>query len=175
MFVGVYWSERRETRDEAAARVYGFIESIAGMHSWLSTWFKKGRLKKEALTRQILGLGDIRDALTVNRRDIGGGVLSDLGFSLGLWNGNNVALSITIGSVSPFVRNSVVLSIEGRGNAPTRGEWGELLRSAISAFDPEYGVVTSSEDLVRFHATDPWDVGLFVYDRDGGVQPGQLQ
>ena len=107
--------------------------------------------------------------LKVNRRDVGGDVISELGFSLAVWNGAEASLDITIGAFSPYILNSAVLSF--RDAAATRSpiDCRPLMDAAIDAFDPEQAVVTSNELLMRTNAKEPWDAGWLTYSRGGEV------
>lgn len=170
MFVGTYWSERRESRDESAARLVRFLVAIAGQSSSLSTWFTKARTKATARTPLACNVSSISSHLKVNRRDLGGDVMSELGFSLGIWNGGIASLSVTIGAYSPHIRNSVVLSFSERPSEFGVGTWCDLLSAMVREFAPDHGVVTSSEHLQRHGATNPWDAGWFTYQAGGSLE-----
>jgi hypothetical protein len=168
LFVGVYWSERPESREVVAVRIANFLAVIARYGDVLAKWFLKARSKRAAFAPIEIEPGSIAAALKVNRRDVGGEVVPELGFSLGLWNGRTASLSLTAGAFSPYVRNSVVLAFED-------GEWAnrdllrKVLSAAIEAFDPDHGVVTSSEKLARVQVEHAWQAGWLTYARDGQV------
>ena len=81
MFVGAYWSVRRESREEVARRLTRLLSSFANAEPTLSEWFLKGRTKASARTALEIDVAVIASKLKVNRRDVGGEVISELGFS----------------------------------------------------------------------------------------------
>lgn len=170
MFVGAYWSQRKESRQQAASRIALFLGTIASKNEALSTWFLKGRSKAQGRTKLSLDADSIGRELVANRRDIGGEPMLEVGFSMGIWNGESVSFDATIGAFSPYVQNSVVLSFDDDGDRLNETDWRGLLDSAIFAFEPEHGVVTSGQRLARAGARSAWDAGLLTYERSTGVR-----
>ena len=170
MFVGAYWSQRKETREQVAVRIARFLEAIASKNKSLSTWLLKGRTKAQGRTELPLDPVSIGRALAVNRRDLGGEPIPEVGFNLSIWNGADVSLAATIGSFDSYVRNSVVLSFGDDKDRLAEADWRSLLGAAITAFDPEHGVVTSSQHLARASAKNAWDAGWFTYERGEGIR-----
>jgi hypothetical protein len=120
LFLGAYWDARRSNADECADQVSRFIEGMSAIDPLLGQWFERGRSRKEARTRQINDHD--RESLRAllckgqNRYDEGGGVIEELGYSLGGWNGadnedEEASLSIHCGSYSERVGNSIALDL----------------------------------------------------------------
>ena len=166
LLVGAYWSVRQETRDAVAARVARFLTVIAGLDAVLSRWFLKARSRKKAGTPIEPRAEAIAAMLRVNRRDFGGEAMPELGFSLGLWNGRSASMSVIAGAISVGVPNSIVLTFE-ESEPLDRDLLRKVLSAAIESFDPDHGVVTSSETLAGAKAEDPWQRGWLTYARGG--------
>lgn len=158
LFVGVYWSERRESREAVAVRVARFLALVAQCEAIFARWFLKARTKSAGGIPVIPDANEVATKLKVNRRDVGGDVISELGFSLGLWNGRTASLSATVGACSPHVRNSVVLAFDERAQIDKQ-VLRKVLCAAIEAFEPDHGVVTSSKLLTSAGSVDPWETG----------------
>lgn len=141
--VGAYWKQRKESREEAAARIALFLSTIATKHEVLGTWFLKGQTKARALqTKLPLDPDSIANVLRVNRKDTAGReVMTSLGFSLGIWNGGKVSFSAMVGAYSSNVRNTAVLSFGNEGNQFVKQDWRDLLSAMISAFESDDAVV----------------------------------
>jgi hypothetical protein len=83
----------------------------------------------------------------------------DLGFSLGLWNGDEKAIAgfhITCGAYNKFVGNAFVLNLprqEPPSDAASLEWFHALVRKAVDAFDPEVAVATSTELNARGSGT----------------------
>ena len=171
MFVGAYWPQRQESREQAAERIARCLNLLSSRDPALATWFMKSRKKPAAAVPLHPGPQAVASHLKVNRRDVGRDVMAELGFSLAAWNGSDVSLDVTIGAVSPFVLNSAVLSFRGASPTSRRapGDWRDLIDAAIDAFDPEHAVVTSTDLLTRKKAPKPWHVGWLTYDLGGEV------
>ena len=171
MIVGAYWSQRKESRDQAATRIATFLVNVASRHQTLSTWFFKGKTKAAARSRELdLSVASVARALTVNRRDVDRQSMPEVGFRLGIWNGDEVSFSVTIGSYSPYVGNHVVLTFADEHDWLDEPDRRDLLNAEISAFDPDHAVVTNRQILAKAGATDPWDAGWLTYARCSGVQ-----
>jgi len=168
MFAGAYWSQRPETREQAAQRIAAFLKMLAECSCELSSWYLKGRTRAGALKQALRLDGEaIAEKLRVNRKDVSREVMPELGFSLGVWNGSDVSLAMTIGATSMYVPNSVVLSAESGSGILGDDVWRQVLHGLIRAFDPEHAVVASTEQLARSGSGRPWEVGWLTYERGG--------
>lgn len=131
----------------------------------LERWFLKAKRKKDAAVAADISAEAIEALLKTNNRDTTGEPIAELGFSLGIWNGESASLSATVGAFSPYVGNSVVLSYNG--DSPSNSVvWRTLIEHAVEAFDPDAAVVTN-HDYVACHGDGAPDEagGWFLYRR----------
>lgn len=172
MIVGAYWMARAESRDQAATRLSSFLGSLAVAvdEPVLGQWFLKGPTKTAARTRLAIDPASVSDALVVNRRDLDGRIMQALGYRLSVWNGGEVSFDSTIGSANPYVNNAAVLSFAGDALALSLEQWRALLEAAVSAFEPEHGVVATHKHLLSSNEPHPWALGWFTYDLAHGVR-----
>jgi hypothetical protein len=164
MFLGCYWAARKETREEVALRMARFIVSLKLRSERFSDWYSKGGSRATAHKKLDTTAVGLANELRTNRRDIGGEVILELGFSFGAWNGKAASITATIGSYSPLVGNAVVLNVSDSPAELSIETWCEMLEDAITIFEPQHGVVTSTELLARKHAERPWDIGFLTYE-----------
>jgi hypothetical protein len=170
MFVGAYWSQRKESKSSAAYRVASFLKAITGRGTEFETWYSKGKSRAAALRTYIeLEAGAIARNFTPNRKDADRQTIPDLGFRFSAWNGASVSFSATMGSWSKFVHNAVVLDL-GEDNQHSEEFYREIIEEMVRAFEPNHAVVTSDEFIGRADANMPWEAGLFTYSRGGTVQ-----
>ena len=152
-----------------AERLVHFLDALARESDLLSRWFLKGNTRASARTPLELDVGAVAFTLKVNRRDVGGEVIPELGFSLGVWNGRTADVSATMGAYSRYVGNSVVLSFSHPPANFGAKEWKSLVEIAVRELDPDHAVVTSSEYLRKTGAQDPWEAGWFIFRRGGTI------
>lgn len=170
MFVGAYWSQRKESKESASHRVTAFLKTIADRGDEFATWYSKGKNRSAALRTPIqIEAASIAGMLNPNRRDADRQPIVDLGFRFSAWNGGNASFSATIGSWNQHVRNAVVLDL-GREDQQTPSFYRALMEEMVRAFDPDHAVVTSHEYIARAGATMPWEAGIFTYTRGGPVE-----
>lgn len=172
MIIGVYWTARSESLEASARRLSRFLDSLStcGRALQLGDWFIKGISRATARERLRTDPASIARALRTNRRDVDGSVLQELGFRLSTWNGGDISFEATIGSFSAYVTNAAVLSFADEAVSITAEEGEKLLQAAVSAFDPEHGVVASHKHLLTSSEAAPWETGWFTYDRVVGVR-----
>jgi hypothetical protein len=172
MIIGVYWTARPESAEEAGNRLSRFLGSLSASEQELKLgqWFLKGSSRAAARKRLPTDSSSIAKALRTNRRDVDGSVLPELGFRLSVWNGEHVSFDTTIGSSSAYVTNAAVLSFPDSALLLSADQGQALLQAAVSAFEPEHGVVASHKQLVGSNEANPWAVGWFTYDRQEGVR-----
>lgn len=113
-YLGAYWGSRRETALQCGERLAACIARLSEIDGALGSWFRRGASKVAAKTPVGSDAASLEQLLAkgVNRRDVDGEVLEELGFSVGLWNRATpaVGLSGTMGAHPSFqgVLNSVV-------------------------------------------------------------------
>jgi hypothetical protein len=144
--VGAYWGQRKESRLACASRVSVFLQALAAQDAALSRWYKPLASRKERLRELPHDVDGLLSLLEVNRRDIGREVIVELGFYFFAWNGWKAdmpaSLSVGCGAFSPFGSNNAVVSFDPEAS-PTLDLLQGILRAAVTAFDPEDGVVVS--------------------------------
>lgn len=170
MFVGAYWSERKESKEAAAERIAVFLQTIEQQSEIFANWFDKAKSRSKAKRSPLdLETASIALKLNENRRDQNQQPIPDLGFRFTAWNGKNVSFSVTMGAYNPHVNNSVVLDLHSTKELPA-GSYQKLLESMVRVFDPEFAVVTSDEHLAQTGASRPWEAGWFTYTRGDEVR-----
>lgn len=154
-YVGAYWGPRAESI-RIVCREAGWMLAASPVVQPAA-----GKLVREGPTplgcqatsvevspstlRQLLEEG-------VNRRDSDGGAIGELGFSVGLWNGQSkvpIGLHLTCGAstTSPGVMNSFVLDLPvPEGEATELYELGtarRLVEAVAAAWKPDWATLTS--------------------------------
>ncbi len=170
MFVGGYWSQRKESNEVVSGRAAGFLAALALQGPEFSTWYSKGWSRKEALRSPLaVDAASISRALTVNRRETDRQPISELGFSLSIWNGSSASFSGTLGGWSQRVGNHVILTL---GVQDRHGpDWYRtVLNELVRSFDPDHGVVRREASLTKRRTLHPWDEGMFTYHRGGVIE-----
>lgn len=171
-FVGAYWGQREESRQACARRLSAFLRALAEQDSALSHWFKKAASRKAPLVALPNDPDGIERLLRVNHADIGGEVFADLGFKFSAWTGQEknmaASLAMTCGAYSPVVRNSVVVSFDP-AVSPRLDLLQGILKAAVTAFDPEDAVVSTTERLAAHASLPAWKApAVFRYRQGSG-------
>jgi len=173
-FIGAYWSARQETRRECAERVAKFLSSIAE-DPVFARWSRKSYSRKAPKAPIEITVETIERQLKEQFTDIPKRPMPELGFSLGIWNGNNEAsagFSVTCGAYSKIVSNAVVLNLprqEPPRDAASFERFHALLKNAVEAFEPDVAVATSSELNARGSGTVRENEAWIKYRRDQGT------
>jgi hypothetical protein len=168
MFLGAYWSPRSCSREAAAAQITDFLRRLAENTPQLSNWFAK-KPNRGAPDGAPLTEAGIRQMLHVNRRDTDDSAIPDLGFNLGLWNGERVSLRMTLGAANPNVSNCVVITETGDSRIAD-SEWKTAVSLVIEVFDPEHAVVAHPSVQRQHNVRHPWDAGWLVYEKGRGLE-----
>jgi hypothetical protein len=179
-FVGAYWGAREESQRECAVRVAAFLEALARDGIGLSQWYKKAKSRKAPLVLLPKDAEGLEPLLSVHLRDLDGEVVADLGFSFAAWTGPEAkavgSLSVECGaycSVVGMISNAVVVSFEP-SPSPTMEFLQEILRAAVSAFDPEDAVVNSSERLSQYSLPVTEAPAIYRYKRGSGFSQSEM-
>lgn len=174
-FVGVYWGPRAESRIACARRTFEFLTAVSALPG-LDRWFQKGRSRATAVRSVELDPEAIAAVLRTNRRDDDRTVIPELGFDLGLWNGNDewpMSLNVHCGATSIITRNAVVLGLDPLEVPPSPDALRfhtSILEAMVGAWDPDDGVVTTPEFMARAGGGPPWVAGgWFTYKRGEGL------
>ncbi|WP_197090423.1 Imm52 family immunity protein [Cupriavidus basilensis] len=108
-YSAAYWGARQESVESCAARTQRLLAAIEIVSPDFSCWRKRGRSKKDALASERITADSLEAFVSLlskggNRRDIGGDVIDELGYSMSAWNGgdkeNVSGLSIKCGLYS---------------------------------------------------------------------------
>lgn len=164
--VGAYWSAREEAREECAQRLASMLGLLSEQSCVPARWFKKSKSRSAALREELPTTGEgIAPLLKTNKRDIGGEVIRELGFSFAGWapleDGGSAAFAATIGSYSAVVGNHFVLTFE-TGTEP--GGLPDILSAAAEAFGPDEGRIS-----VMGGAGVPTSLDLYSYKKSRGI------
>ena len=182
-YLGAYWGARRESADACATRLADCLARVRPCSALLGGWRTKPGRSGDGVATDGADVDLVRDLLLagVNRRDADGSAMSELGFSLGLWNGENetpVGLSVTCGSWTQAVgvMNSFVLDLPAGAEAEQLYELETalcLMRAAATAWDPDWATLTSYEiaDALDARPREP-SVGWITYLGDQRPIPG---
>lgn len=154
--LGSYWGVRKESIDVCARRLAVALDGLAKVTPLLDGWYRKGA-SKAAASREPVGrsLQQLRDLLDAGRqrKDVGGDLMAELGFSAALWNRQSdraAAWSVTCGAYPPAgvgVSNAFVIDWPERGNNVTIEDDLALAKAAmqtvVEAWQPEWATWTS--------------------------------
>lgn len=152
-YLGAYWRSRQESSLQCGQRLASCIARLSEIDEALGSWFRRGASKAAAKTPVDLDAQSLGRLLAqgVNRRDVGGDVIEELGFSVGLWNRARpaVGLSGTVGAHPSFtgVLNSVVFDFP-----PPEAEAlrlyeprvaGAILDAVVESWEPDWATWTT--------------------------------
>ena len=170
--VGTYWGQRKESRQACASRISVFLQALAAQDVALSRWYRLLASRKGPLREFPSDVDGLLPLLGVNRRDIGGEAMVELGFDFSAWNGWNAdpsaSLSVGCGAFSPVVVNCGLVSFDAEAS-PTLDLLQGILRAAVTAFDPEDGVVVSDATLSAHPSLSIVETpAVFRYKRGAG-------
>jgi hypothetical protein len=154
MFAGAYWSERFETKEQAARRFATFVSALTKISDELAVWYVKGN-KKRAISLDPTAIAKLLD--------VEGG---DHGYRGEIWNGKLVQVVALLGANRAYV-NSAVVSEIGSKAMLNDDAWRQILHALIEAFDPDEAVVVNDEKTAQ--SEDLLDVGWLTYERGGQV------
>ena len=155
LYIAAYWSARSEDVEQCALRTERCLAALAAVDPLLTLWFSKRAARSRARVPVVPDAEALRADLLAgrNRRDDDRSVLSDLGFRLGFWNGDDddpVSLSIKCGlsNGAPGLSNAVVLDLPPPSprcaNLYTLDAVSAQLQSLVDAWSADWAVVTSN-------------------------------
>jgi hypothetical protein len=172
--------------EQCAEHVVHCLRDLGKSDIAFSRWFQAGRSRKKALEREVqITHETVKELLFRGRskRDIGGDVMEELGFSMRLWNGGedcqSVGFSVTCGGYArnPNVWNSCVINLPSEGHPSERLLKVEvllrLMRAVIESFDPHWATVMPDSLLrtVQFVPNIPVPGWLFYFANSVSRQP----
>jgi hypothetical protein len=188
-YVGAYWGPRGEPVEGCARRLSIFLSALAEVDPLLASWLKTAGSRKAALKGQIDPTVDsLRELLLsgqARRDDASRSVMTELGYSADMWNGQSAQVGLRVRCGSPaeitgMTSNTLVMQFpaaEGDALALYRRETAlAVLRSVVTAWAPSWCTWTSHR-LRKAQEPQPGEVvvgwATYVADRDG-VQVDRL-
>jgi len=166
--LGAYWPARKEVAEECCERLARFLAALVECDPAFMAWYERGRSQKK-LERRV----DFKDRHYLlnllergrNRRDVGGDVIEELGFNIGIWNGlsGGKAASVSIGCGLYWISsdsnanlgNSVVLTLPKNLDDLGRPEnMARILSVVAEAWEPGWAGVMS-RDAMNTRNFDP--------------------
>lgn len=156
IYVGGYWGAREESVDACAHRLSMFLETLSGSDPVFATWYERGRSRRDASRCDVDSRN--RDHLIRllergrNRRDDNLAVIEDLGFQIGLWNGQkgnrSAGLSVICGShaSNPNLGNCAVVDLpEDLGELRRSERMAKILATVARSWHPDWAGVISQD------------------------------
>lgn len=179
-YIGAYWGPREESVSDCAGRWSNMLNALAAVDPLLASWFRTGASRKAALARRV---GQSPEGLLLSGRarrdDADRSVMTELGFSASIWNGQKaqVGVSVRCGSsaaVQGLASNSLTVQLpEAQGEATAlyrRQSALAVLRAVVTAWQPSWCTWTSHR-LRKAQGAQPGEVvvgwATYVYDRSG--------
>lgn len=181
--LGAYWGGRKEALGQCGDRLQKFLQELSSCDPLLATWYERQRSRKVSLGESIdiKNANHVRSALERgrNRSDIGQEVIEELGFRVGLWNGErtgkDAGLSITCGlhlkgpATSVTMSNFVILDLPTDAGALVNAEMMKRLTTiAAQTWEPDWAGVMSKDSMLarNFNARFPFvDWVLYIPGR----------
>jgi hypothetical protein len=149
------WTPRAESPEDCAGRLSSCLSTLKASPGPFKDWFPKASSKKQATRHPLtLGADTLADVVRSgsHRRDDNKEPISELGYSVGLWNGSRdepVSISLTCGSRSadPSLANTFLMSLPATNDGASffcdRTQAKALILAVASAWDAEAATITS--------------------------------
>jgi Immunity protein 52 len=151
-YAGAYWGVRPEGLDECTSRLTRFLGMLASAHPLLETWFENANSRKSSLERPVAADPDpVRKLLAKgrNKRDTDGSIIDELGYSAGLWNGQDFAavrIHLRCGLYTRALDNVVSLELPDTLEATQLSRYGtarKILTALTERWEPDWATWTS--------------------------------
>jgi len=188
-YIGAYWGPREEPVFDCAHRLSSMLNALGAVDPLLASWFHTGASRKAALARSVDPSPEVLQELLLKgvarRDDAGRSVMTELGFSASIWNGQKIQVGVNVrcgssAAVPGLASNSVVVQLpEAQGEAMAlyrRDTALALLRAVIMAWRPSWSTWTSHR-LRKAQDAQPGEVvvGWATYVADpSGVRADRL-
>ncbi|NOK07931.1 immunity 52 family protein [Corallococcus exercitus] len=177
-YLGAYWPGRVEPIESYARRAEVFFRLLASQEPTFIRWFEKAGSRADALRHPLVPTEESLSSLFGKeyRTD-------DDGVSFSAWNGEpdgaSTGVRLALGSTSELLGDLCVMELPAGGEARERvltaPVLSQALRAAALAWDPEWGIATSTahRDKVSEFAVPGTFVGWVTYlsRRLGPVPP----
>jgi hypothetical protein len=153
MYVGAFWGDRKETASECAERLSSCLLALSEIDPLLGSWRHRGRSKSSAQRPVDLCSQELTELMKKgqNRRDTDGSVMERLGFTFGIWNGQEPGIGLR-GSVGashgiPGLMNRVIVDLPTIDSEVERLYHSEvalrILSAVVEAWEPDWATWTS--------------------------------
>jgi Immunity protein 52 len=163
-YIGAYWSARRESASACARRLETCLSELALVHPSLKGWRPTGPEKQAAIAARVVHSADdfqLLLAAGAHRRDTDGTEMPELGFTLGLWNGEpnqSAGITVSCGAWHEQITNAFVLKLPRADQAKELYELSKAraaLDVVVAAWEPDWASMTSN----RLRAAREWAPG----------------
>jgi hypothetical protein len=152
--IGVYWSARRETAAECARRLARHLSCLATVSgNWAHWYCTSGQSQTVGDPINVSSMTSLVALIEagVHRKDIGDEIIPDLGFHLGLWNGDcggwSAGTSISCGMYwdTNKISNVALLTVDfGEAQRLSVEKLIDVLKKLIEIWDPDTGKIWQS-------------------------------
>lgn len=175
-YIGTYWGDRQESAAEGGTRLAACLGALAGIEPLLGAWFRTGMTRATANIPVSRDVSALTDLLYEGRKrgDLDNGVIEDLGFSVGLWNGApaEVGLSAHVGSYAnhPGILNNFLLRLPKPDETSAhlyRPDVGvEIIEAIVEAWQPDWATWSSPPLRGSQKPSREPEIGWLTYLRD---------
>jgi hypothetical protein len=152
--IGVYWKARRESAAECAERLVRHFSCLASVSDNLKHWYcARERAEIIGDPFDVSSSASLESLLLdgVNRKDVGDEIIPELGFRVGLWNGNcggwSAGTSIGCGMYwdTNKTSNVALLTVDFGEARPLPAEkLVDILKHMIEIWNPDTGKIWQS-------------------------------
>ncbi|MGY6122045.1 Imm52 family immunity protein (plasmid) [Paraburkholderia strydomiana] len=153
-FAAAYWGPRRETVENCAVRAVTFLTALGQISEFFKEWRLQGRSRAEALRKRAIDEQSVDTLVSLfakgrNKKDIGGGVIDELGYRASMWNGGDdrTASSLTMGcgmySTIVGLSNAVVLQLPQQFDVQSEDGLRNVMSAFALAWEPDWAIVSS--------------------------------
>lgn len=151
--LAVYWGPRKDSAEKCARCILDTYSLLTSASFILSTWYDKSSQKKAAMGSNCTSGLSFEQLVAlleqnVDRGEIDGNPIHELGFSLAQWNkmpcADASALRFTCGSFAPNLNNAVVLNLPESMteiNSESYSLFSEILGGLVKVWKPEWGAL----------------------------------
>lgn len=188
-YLGAYWGPRGEPVQDCAHRLADFLTALGAIDPLLGTWFQTARSRKAALKRPVdPSIEKLQELLLAGRPrldDEDRTVMSELGYRVDFWNGQDIEIGLGIRCGAPvatpgMASNVLVMHLptaEGSALTLYRRETAlAVVRAVVTVWQPTW-CAWSSHALRNAQGAQPGEVvtgwATYVADRDN-VQTDRL-
>jgi hypothetical protein len=188
-YIGAYWGPREEPVQDCATRLSSMLKALGAVDPSLASWFRTGASRKAALADgidpSVEALQDLLLKGRTHRDDAGRSIMSELGFTASIWNGQKVQIGISVrcgvsAPVPGLASNSLTVQLPvAQGEAMTlyrRDTALAVVRAVVTAWRPSWCTWTSHR-LRKAQVAQPGEVvvGWATYVADPtGVRTDRL-